>query len=283
MPPQDTSDQSDHEDDESPAFDQRRSDKKSVVALGDTVDDGMDSDDSDSHQVQEIVSRLGKKAEEQRQSRQKGKRLKEDDEEKDEFETPKSTKKRGLPPKSTEKNKKEEATPATPKSAQPGLGRGRLPKRASSISSAPGPSLRQGNNSVNSPLKRKSASKAGAEGNPRRSARAAAIADKAAKAKAADDKKANETQNETPAPKRTRRNTAKKSGVKQKGDNQESDTKTSVYVVEKIVGHRIDKKTGVSLFEVKWKGYPKSQNTWEPKDNLKGCAQTLKDYLAEIN
>ncbi|KAK8136842.1 hypothetical protein PG984_004782 [Apiospora sp. TS-2023a] len=252
MPPQETS--SDHEGDESSTFDQRRSTKKSVVALGDTDDDDMDSDDSDSHQVQEIVSRLGKKAEEQRQSRQKGEHLEENDSEEDEFETPKSTKKRGRPPKSTEKTKKEEATPATPKSAQPGLGRGRPPKRATSISSTPRPSLKQGT-----------------------------IADKAAKAKAADDKKANETQNETPAPKRTRRNTAKKSGVKQKGGNQEGDTKTSVYVVEKIVGHRIDKKTGVSLFEVKWKGYPKSQNTWEPKDNLKGCTQTLKDYLAEMN
>lgn len=188
MPPQGISG---HEGDESPAFDQRRSANKSAVALGDTDEDGMDSDDSDSHQVQEIVSRLGKKAEEQRQSLQKGKHLAEKDSEEDEFATPKSTKKRGRPPKSTEETKMEEATPATPKSAQPGLGRrrGRPAMRTSSISSRPVSSLKQGIKPVGSPLKRKGASKAGAEGNPRRSARAAAIADRAAEAKAADEKK----------------------------------------------------------------------------------------------
>lgn len=182
MPPQKTSD---HEGDESPAFDQPRSARKSVVALGDTEDDGMDSDDSDSHQVQEIISRLGKKAEEQRRFRQKGKQLAEKDAEEVEIETPKSTKKRGRPRKSTD------ATPVTPKSAQPGLGhgRGRPEARTSSINSTPNPGLKQGIKPVSSTLKRKAASNTGAEGNLRRSARAAAIANKAAKAKAADDKK----------------------------------------------------------------------------------------------
>uniref|UniRef100_A0A0N4ZV43 Chromo domain-containing protein n=1 Tax=Parastrongyloides trichosuri TaxID=131310 RepID=A0A0N4ZV43_PARTI len=39
------------------------------------------------------------------------------------------------------------------------------------------------------------------------------------------------------------------------------------YDVEDIVGRRIDRK-GKVMYEIKWKGYSSSENTWEPKKNL---------------
>ncbi|KAK7967493.1 chromo domain-like protein [Apiospora aurea] len=253
--------------------------KKSVVSLGDGEDDGMDSDDSYTRQAHQILSRFGKKAEEPRHSRQKGKHHAEETaDDVDESETPKSSKKRGRPHKSVKTEESAQSasksTSVLPlsvsKSGQSGLGRGRPRK-----SSTPQSSLGQGNGPASSPLKRKDASKVGARSSPRRSARAAAIADKAAKAKAAGDNKANEAQDATPAPK-CRRATSKK-----RSNSKKDDDHSGVYVVEDIVGHKIDK-TGQLLFEVKWKNYPKSQNTWEPRVHLEGCSKTLKDYLAQI-
>ena len=38
------------------------------------------------------------------------------------------------------------------------------------------------------------------------------------------------------------------------------------WVFEKIVSKRINAKTGVTEYEVKWKNYDSSENTWEPKE-----------------
>lgn len=38
------------------------------------------------------------------------------------------------------------------------------------------------------------------------------------------------------------------------------------YIVERIVGTR--EVMGTKQYLVKWKGYPSSQNTWEPIENL---------------
>ena len=49
------------------------------------------------------------------------------------------------------------------------------------------------------------------------------------------------------------------------------------YEVEKIV----DKRTniyGLVEYLVKWKGYPSSDNTWEPKKNLKKLDHLIKEY-----
>jgi hypothetical protein len=32
------------------------------------------------------------------------------------------------------------------------------------------------------------------------------------------------------------------------------------------------------LYRIKWKGYPSSSDTWEPRDNLKGCARLLEAF-----
>ncbi|KAK8003779.1 hypothetical protein PG990_001527 [Apiospora arundinis] len=254
--------------------------KSSIVALGDAEDDDVDSDDSDTYQVNDIMSRLDKKANERRQSLQNGKRpAVEVSEEDDEDDAPKSAKKRGRPAKSP---KKQEAAQVNSESSLPGPRRGRSIMRTARNDSTTKSSLGQINNPASSPLKRKKTHEAGAGVSPRRSARAAVLADKAAKAKAADDKKAKEIRDATPAPKR-RRSTGKKQGNKKKDENQKGSDKNGVYTVEKIVDHAIDKKTGGSIFKVKWKNYPESQNTWEPKSNLDGCTKKLQEYLATLD
>ena len=53
--------------------------------------------------------------------------------------------------------------------------------------------------------------------------------------------------------------------------------KTVYYEVEKIV----DKRTnvyGLVEYLVKWKNYPPSENTWEPKKNLKKLDYMIKEY-----
>ena len=52
--------------------------------------------------------------------------------------------------------------------------------------------------------------------------------------------------------------------------------------VEKIVNHRIITKNRKRIlqYEVKWKNYPSSENTWELESNMKDNAPyALKDYL----
>ncbi|CAI4219970.1 unnamed protein product [Parascedosporium putredinis] len=54
-----------------------------------------------------------------------------------------------------------------------------------------------------------------------------------------------------------------------------------VFVVEKILGHMVDKEGAIS-FKVKWEGYEKkADQTWEPEDSLReGAAELLEEYLA---
>jgi hypothetical protein len=48
------------------------------------------------------------------------------------------------------------------------------------------------------------------------------------------------------------------------------------YVVEEICDIRTQ--GGVLQYEVKWRGFGASDNTWEPVDNLVGCAEALKAF-----
>ncbi|KEZ40329.1 hypothetical protein SAPIO_CDS8171 [Scedosporium apiospermum] len=56
-----------------------------------------------------------------------------------------------------------------------------------------------------------------------------------------------------------------------------------IFVVEKILGHMMNKE-GDLLFKVKWEGYEKkSDQTWEPEESLKeGAAELLEEYLASF-
>ena len=49
------------------------------------------------------------------------------------------------------------------------------------------------------------------------------------------------------------------------------------YVVEKIVGKRINK-DGVLEYKVKWEGYSDQESTWEPLENLVNVQNIIEDY-----
>ena len=57
--------------------------------------------------------------------------------------------------------------------------------------------------------------------------------------------------------------------------------KQDVWEVEEIKKHRVDRHGGLQ-YRVKWKGYPASENTWEPEVNLKGSEDALKEYFESI-
>lgn len=60
-------------------------------------------------------------------------------------------------------------------------------------------------------------------------------------------------------------------------EDDEDDEDDDVFLVEKVMASK--KTKGKILFLVKWLGYPESQNTWEPSENLEGC-EYLKDFLS---
>ena len=53
------------------------------------------------------------------------------------------------------------------------------------------------------------------------------------------------------------------------------------HVVEAVISSRIDgrgKKRSMRYL-VKWKGYPESENSWEPEANLEHAAEAIEDYF----
>ena len=48
------------------------------------------------------------------------------------------------------------------------------------------------------------------------------------------------------------------------------------YAIEKIVGKRTNRH-GKIEYLVKWRGYPDSENTWEPKAQL-ACPEIIQEY-----
>lgn len=52
------------------------------------------------------------------------------------------------------------------------------------------------------------------------------------------------------------------------------------YVVEKILDHFVDDETQELKFRIKWEGYEKkSDQTWEPEENLETASKILNEYL----
>jgi hypothetical protein len=50
--------------------------------------------------------------------------------------------------------------------------------------------------------------------------------------------------------------------------------------VEEVLDDMIEE-SFTHMFLVKWKGYPASENTWEPRGNLQGCASLVEKYEAK--
>lgn len=72
---------------------------------------------------------------------------------------------------------------------------------------------------------------------------------------------------------------AKKAGRPKKETNGE--VAEDEYEVEDIVDSAIDADTMEHMYHVKWKNYPASQNTWEPRKNLKGSLDLVRKFDAK--
>ncbi|KAK4516442.1 uncharacterized protein ATC70_011414 [Mucor velutinosus] len=59
------------------------------------------------------------------------------------------------------------------------------------------------------------------------------------------------------------------------------DEEECFYEVEAIVGMHITE-DGERMYEIKWKGYSSSENTFEPERNL-NCPELLKAFLEKVN
>jgi hypothetical protein len=53
----------------------------------------------------------------------------------------------------------------------------------------------------------------------------------------------------------------------------------NVWEVERIKDERVTQ--GKRMFLIKWMGYPKSQNTWEPEENLVGVKELFEKFYKE--
>ncbi|KAK3300129.1 guanine nucleotide exchange factor synembryn-domain-containing protein [Chaetomium fimeti] len=72
---------------------------------------------------------------------------------------------------------------------------------------------------------------------------------------------------------------AKKAG-RPKKDATDEEAPAGEYEVESIADSAIDADTMEHMYFVKWKNYPASENTWEPKKNLKGSLDLVRKFDA---
>lgn len=68
-------------------------------------------------------------------------------------------------------------------------------------------------------------------------------------------------------------------GDKRKGKKRKHEDEQEEFTVEKILGKRI--RSGRVEYLLKWNGFPDSDNTWEPKENLI-CQELLDEYEASL-
>lgn len=65
-------------------------------------------------------------------------------------------------------------------------------------------------------------------------------------------------------------------------DNDDDDQEEDEYVVEAIRGWRYNSVKRQKEFNIKWKGYSETDNTWEPEDNLL-CTHLLNQFRANLS
>lgn len=49
------------------------------------------------------------------------------------------------------------------------------------------------------------------------------------------------------------------------------------YEIERIVNYRVDK--GVNMFKIKWKGFGRTESTWEMESNLRNCTEMINEFF----
>ncbi|KAM7194278.1 hypothetical protein V8F20_008025 [Naviculisporaceae sp. PSN 640] len=155
--------------------------------------------------------------------------------------TPKSTGRKRKAPEPEPEQEEEEAEEGSTEAAEPAKKRGRPSARAAAVAT----SARLAAKAANKP----------ARGRPKGSASTTkTAADKPAKGKG---------------------------GRPKKGDTNGGSTSAEEFEVEEIVESAVDADTKELMYFVKWKGYPVSDNTWEPKKNLAHAAELLKAFDAK--
>ena len=55
------------------------------------------------------------------------------------------------------------------------------------------------------------------------------------------------------------------------------------YEVAAIVDHRYNKRTRNFSYRVRWKGYPPSEDSWEPEEHLSGAQDIIKEYNKHLS
>lgn len=73
----------------------------------------------------------------------------------------------------------------------------------------------------------------------------------------------------------------KKTPVRKRLRNYETDDDDKEWEVEKILDDRIDE-DAVHYFRVKWKNFSVFESTWEPKKNLAKCKGQLAVYMRKM-
>jgi chromobox protein 5 len=69
-----------------------------------------------------------------------------------------------------------------------------------------------------------------------------------------------------------------------KGKNdQPAGKQGNFYVVEAIRNRRTNTKSGRVEYEVKWKGWAESTNTWEPEENLKLVMGLVREFERRLS